>query len=81
MQTFTKLTKLKFKNKRGRIEAYRVVQVDIDGVISYAIYYEKNDRLYLQFKTKDVEQLNDEYHNMLRKAKEEGKRYQVCRIM
>ena len=81
MQTFTKITKLKFKDKRGRIETYRVVQMDVNDEISCAIYYERNNHLYLQFKTKDIEQLNDEYHNMLRKAKEEGKRYQVCRIM
>lgn len=81
MQTFTKITKLKFKDKRGRIETYRVVQMDVNDEISYAIYYERNNHLYLQFKTKDIEQLNSQYQGLLVQAREDGKRYQVCRIM
>lgn len=81
MQTFTKITKLKFKNKRGRIEVYRFVQVDINDKISYAIYLEKGGNLLLQFKTEDINQLNDQFHNLIREAREDGKRYQVCRIM
>ena len=81
MQTFTKITKLKFKNKRGRIEVYRFVQMDVNDKRSYAIYREKGGNLLLQFKTEDINQLNDQFHNLIREAKEEGKRYTICRIM
>lgn len=81
MKTITKLTKLKFKNKRGRIETYRIVQMDVNGEISYAIYLDSCNHWLLQFRTKEIDQLNEQYQRLIKEARKEGKRYQVCRIM
>lgn len=81
MKTFSKITKLKFKDKRGKIESYRIVQVDTDNGISYSIYLEVGVKTYLQFSAQTIEELNRKYQSMLTEAREQGKRYQVCRIL
>lgn len=81
MKTFSKITKLKFKDKCGKIESYRIVQVDTDNGISYSIYLEVGVKTYLQFSAQTIEELNRKYQSMLTEAREQGKRYQVCRIL
>ena len=81
MKTFSKITKLKFKDKRGKIESYRIVQVDTDNGISYSIYLEVGVKTYLQFSAQTIGELNRKYQSMLTEAREQGKRYQVCRIL
>lgn len=80
MKTFSKITKLKFKDKYGKIESYRIVQVDTEDGISYSIYLEIGAKTYLQFSAQTIEELNRKYRSMLAEAREQGKRYQVCRI-
>ncbi len=81
MKTFSKITKLKLKDKCGKIETYRIVQVDTVDGISYSIYLEVGAKMYLQFSTQAIEELNRKYQSMLVEAREQGKRYQVCRIL
>ena len=40
MKTFSKITKLKLKDKCGKVESYRIVQVNTADGISYSIYLE-----------------------------------------
>ena len=40
MKTFSKITKLKLKDKCGKVESYRIVQVNTEDGISYSIYLE-----------------------------------------
>lgn len=81
MKTFSRITKLKFKDRRGKIESYRIVQVDTEDGTSYSIYLEAGAKMYLQFSTQTIEELNYKYQSMLMEAREQGKRYQVCRIL
>lgn len=81
MKTFSKITKLKFKDKCGKVESYRIVQVDTGDEISYSIYLEVGAKTYLQFSAQTIEELNCKYQSMLTEAREQGKRYQVCRIL
>ena len=81
MKTFSKITKIKFKDKYGKIEPYRIVQVDTEDGISYSIYLEVGAKTYLQFSAQTIEELNRKYQSMLTEAREQGKRYQVCRIL
>lgn len=81
MKTFSKITKLKFKDKCGKIESYRIVQVNMEDGISYSIYLEVGAKTYLQFSAQTIEELNRKYQSMLIEAREQGKRYQVCRIL
>lgn len=81
MKTFSKITKLKFKDKCGKIESYRIVQVNTEGGTSYSIYLEVGAKTYLQFSVQTIEELNRKYQSMLTEAREQGKRYQVCRIL
>ena len=81
MKTFSKITKLKFKDKCGKVESYRIVQVNTDDGISYSIYLEVGTKTYLQFSAQTIEELNRKYQSMLIEAREQGKRYQVCRIL
>lgn len=80
MKTFTKITKLKLKDKFGKIETYRIARVDTDDGASYNIYLEVGAQSYLKYSTTSLDELNCRYQSMLREAKEQGKRYQVCRI-
>ena len=81
MKTFSKITKLKLKDKYGKIEAYRIVQVDTEDGMSYSIYLEVGAKSYLQFNTQSIDELNGKYQSMLVEARAQGKRYQVCRIL
>ena len=81
MKTFSKITKLKLKDKCGKVEPYRIVQVNTEDGISYSIYLEVGAKTYLQFSTQTIEELNRKYQSMLIEAREQGKRYQVCRIL
>ena len=81
MKTFSKITKLKLKDKRGKVESYRIVQVNTEDGISYSIYLEVGAKTYLQFSVQTIEELNRKYQSMLTEAREQGKRYQVCRIL
>ena len=80
MKTFSKITKLKLKDKCGKVESYRIVQVNTEDGISYSIYLEVGAKTYLQFSAQTIEELNRKYQSMLTEAREQGKRYQVCRI-
>ena len=81
MKTFSKITKLKLKDKCGKVESYRIVQVNTEDGISYSIYLEVGaKKTYLQFSAQTIEELNRKYQSMLAEAREQGKRYQVCRI-
>jgi hypothetical protein len=81
MKTFSRITKLKLKDRCGKIESYRIVQADTDDGTSYSIYLEVGAKTYLQFSTQTIEELNHKYQSMLMEAREQGKRYQVCRIL
>lgn len=81
MKTFSKVTKLRFKDKLGKVEVYRLVQVKVDDKVSYSIYLEVGAKTYLQFSTDDIDQFNEKYQQMLRDAKQQQKRYQVCKIL
>lgn len=81
MKTFSRITKLKLKDRCGKIESYRIVQVDTEDGTSYSIYLEAGAKMYLQFSTQTIEELNHKYQSMLMEAREQGKRYQVCRIL
>ena len=81
MKTFSKITKLKFKDKCGKVESYRIAQINTDDGISYSIYLEVGAKTYLQFSTQTIEELNRKYQSMLKEAREQEKRYQVCRIL
>lgn len=81
MKTFSKITKLKLKDRFGKIESYRLVQVDTEDGSSYNIYLEVGAKTYLQFSTNDIGQFNTKYHQMLEDAKQQEKRYQVCKIL
>ena len=80
MKTLTKITKLKLKDKFGRIESYRIAEVTTEQGISYGIYLEVGARTYLKYSTESLDDLNHQYQLILRQAKQDGKRYQVCRI-
>lgn len=80
MKTFSKITKLKLKDKCGKIETYRIVQVDTEDGTSYNIYLEVGAKTYLQFSAQTIEELNRKYQSILTEAREQEKRYQVCRI-
>ena len=80
MKTLTKITKLKLKDKFGRIESYRIAEVTTEQGISYGIYLEVGARTYLKYSTESLNDLNHQYQLILRQAKQDDKRYQVCRI-
>lgn len=81
MRTFTKITKLKLKDKFGCIESYRIVEITIEQDISYGIYLEVGAKDYLRYSTESLDDLNRQYQSILRQAKQDGKRYYVCRIL
>lgn len=81
MKTFSKITKLKFKDKFGRIESYRIVEITTEQGISYGIYLEVGAKDYLRYSTESLDDLNRQYQSILRQAKQDGKRYYVCRIL
>lgn len=81
MKTFSRITKLKLKDRFGKIESYRLVQVDTEDGSSYNLYLEVGAKTYLQFSTNDIDQFNKKYQQMLSDAKQQQKRYQVCKIL
>ena len=81
MRTFTKITKLKLKDKFGRIESYRIAEITTEQGISYGIYLEVGVKDYLRYSTENLDDLNRQYQSILRQAKQDGKRYCVCKIL
>ena len=61
MRTFTKITKLKLKDKFGHIESYRIVEITIEQDISYGIYLEVGAKDYLRYSTESLDDLNRQY--------------------